>query len=228
MRIDGRMRSLYRRRFCLDCSPFGQHNTSKAPVGSDAVLRKRRRVDSWVRYLRKRRRNLKERLLALRGGKCQDCGYAASTAALEFHHRDAKTKEFGIGNMNGSWARLVAEAEKCDLLCANCHRRRHAESSRLTPARTAAMMKKDRAIEHMGGSCFGCGEVVLPSMFEFHHLNASDKAFGISRDGMNRPWEEILAELAKCVMLCANCHREVHSRVRHIARGISDAEVTAA
>jgi hypothetical protein len=120
--------------------------------------------------------------------------------------------------MNGSWARLVAEAEKCDLLCANCHRRRHAHSSGLTPARAAASTKKDRAIELMGGSCSCCGEVVLPSMFEFHHLSAAEKGFGISRDGMNRPWEEILAELAKCVMLCANCHREVHAGLRDLAR----------
>src|SRR5437667_9856329 len=94
------MRSLYRRKFCLECSPFGEHNTSKKPAGArdDAdAFRKRRRTDSWVRYLRKRRRERKERLIALRGGKCEDCGYGTSSAALEFHHRDARTKEFGIG-----------------------------------------------------------------------------------------------------------------------------------
>jgi len=127
LRINGVMRSLYRRKFCLECSPFGEHNTSKKPAGAsdDAdAFRKRRRTDSWVRYLRKRRRERKERLIALRGGKCEDCGYGTSSAALEFHHRDARTKEFGIGNMNGSWLRLLAEAEKCDLLCANCHQGR--------------------------------------------------------------------------------------------------------
>jgi hypothetical protein len=217
--IEGRVRSLYRRRFCLDCSPFGEHNTSKNPVGPDAdadSVRKRRRVDSWVRYLRKRRRTQKERLVALRGGKCEDCGYAASIAALEFHHRDAETKDFGIGNMNGSLARLIAEADKCDLLCANCHRRRHAAAS--GAPRISTILKKERAIDHMGGSCYGCGQVVLPSMFEFHHWDARDKSFGISHDGMSRSWEEIVAELAKCVMLCANCHREVHARVRTLAR----------
>jgi len=81
-----------------------------------------------------------------------------------------------------------------------------------------ALAKKERAIEHMGGACFGCGRVVLSSMFEFHHWDASEKSFGISRDGMARPWDLILAELAKCVMLCANCHREVHAGVRSIAR----------
>jgi hypothetical protein len=231
MLVDGRMRSLYRRRFCLECSPFGQHNTSKAPAGSDPdahLRRKRRRVESWVRYLRKRRRTLKERLVADRGGKCENCGYALSPAVLEFHHRDPTTKEFQIGNINASWARLLAEAEKCDLLCANCHRRRHAAEALSVARRVASTSKKERAIEHMGGSCFGCGKVVLPSMFEFHHWNAAEKSFGISRDGMARPWEKILAELAKCVMLCANCHREVHAGIRKLARTTTPDEEFAA
>jgi hypothetical protein len=44
----------------------------------------------------------------------------SASAALEFHHRDSRTKAFGLGNFSGSWERLAAEAAKCDLLCANC------------------------------------------------------------------------------------------------------------
>jgi predicted HNH restriction endonuclease len=35
---------------------------------------------------------------------------------------------------------------------------------------------------------------------------------------MSRPWEAIAEELLKCVMLCANCHREIHARVRVLER----------
>jgi len=47
---------------------------------------------------------------------------------LEFHHRDADSKEFGIaqGGILRSWAAILAEAAKCDLVCANCHREAHA------------------------------------------------------------------------------------------------------
>ena len=70
----------------------------------------------------------------------------------------------------------------------------------------------------MGGSCAGCSNVVLDSLFEFHHWDSRDKKFGISRDGLSRPWEAIAAELLKCVMLCANCHREIHAGVRLLER----------
>ncbi|TMF58485.1 MAG: hypothetical protein E6I19_01595 [Chloroflexi bacterium] len=47
-------------------------------------------------------------------------------------------------------------------------------------------------------------------------MDAKDKGFGIGQDGIPRSWEKVVAELEKCVMLCANCHREVHARVREL------------
>lgn len=56
------------------------------------------------------------------GGKCMRCGYNKCYRALEFHHRDPSTKEFGIATGEGrSWKRLEPELKKCDLLCSNCH-----------------------------------------------------------------------------------------------------------
>lgn len=148
--IDGKLRSLYRRKFCLTCSAFGDHNTSKRPIGrgpdADARRKKRRNKTSY-RCQRRRRIARKQRLVELRGGRCEDCGYGVTIAALEFHHRDSKTKEFGVGNFNRSWERLVAEAAKCDLVCANCHRRRHNYQGTV-----AARGKKARAIELMAVS----------------------------------------------------------------------------
>jgi len=164
----------------------------------------------------------KQRLVEIRGGRCEDCGYDISIAALEFHHRDSKTKEFGLGNFNGSWERFVAEATKCDLLCANCHRRRHHHRGTM-----AARGKKARAVGLMGGRCSGCSSVVPDSLFEFHHWYAREKEFGISRDGMTRPWDAIAAELLKCVMLCANCHREIHAGLRQLERQSSAISATA-
>ncbi|MHB8631758.1 MAG: hypothetical protein ACYC9W_07515, partial [Candidatus Limnocylindria bacterium] len=56
--------------------------------------------------------------------------------------------------------------------------------------------------------------MVAAPLFEFHHLDARTKSFAISHDGITRRWEKIEAELAKCVLLCANCHRETHAGLR--------------
>src|SRR5712691_9501952 len=117
--IDGRMRSLYRRRFCLECSPFGSHNTSTRPLARSEDLdraRRDRRREQFRRSLRKRRRSRKRELVEAYGGKCIACGYSACLEALQFHHRDAATKQFSLANFSGSYKQMRVEAEKCDLL----------------------------------------------------------------------------------------------------------------
>jgi hypothetical protein len=220
--IDGKLRFLYRRSFCLDCSPFGAHNTSKTPAPIDPVerleARKAKRRESFRRSLRKRRRARKQELVETRGGRCVDCGYSFCVDALDFHHRDKATKEFGLGAFNGSRARLLAEAEKCDLVCANCHAIRHlAEVGHESAAQVNLRREtKLRAVECFGGRCWGCRATYPAAVFQFHHVDPSSKAFAISTDGFNRSWEKTSAELSKCVMVCANCHREVHAGVRQL------------
>lgn len=146
-----------------------------------------------------------------------DCGYDRSIGTLEFHHRDPGTKEFGIGAFISSKQRLSVELEKCDLVCANCHRVRHQRAVRNTsPSHELRRALKLRAMEWLGGGCDGCRRTVLPSQAEFHHRDPATKAFGVSAKVVIRAWPEIEAELSKCVMLCANCHREVHAGVREL------------
>ena len=71
----------------------------------------------------KHRRRIKKHLVERHGGKCVECGYNKSIYALQFHHIDPSTKSFGIAQagVTRSYAELEAEADKCILLCANCH-----------------------------------------------------------------------------------------------------------
>ena len=70
---------------------------------------------------------------------------------------------------------------------------------------------RQMAIQYKGGRCNICGYQRCVEALEFHHLDASEKDFGVSDKGYARSWERVRRELDKCVMLCANCHREVHA-----------------
>ena len=60
-----------------------------------------------------------------RGGiECSSCGYNKCIGALEFHHRDPKEKD-PFWSRGWSLPKLKIELEKCDILCANCHREIH-------------------------------------------------------------------------------------------------------
>jgi len=218
--IDGKVRSLYRRRFCLDCSPFGAHNTSKDPPGASSEVRiserKRRRQQGYLRYQRRRRKRRKDDLIALKGGRCVDCGYDRSSSALQFHHREGTQKDFILSTFTGSTRRLLAEAEKCDLVCANCHRVRHAAVDDAVEASYFVLFRREvkaTAIRERGGRCESCGFSAHQSALEFHHLDPSQKEFGFSARGIVRSKARVAAELAKCVLLCANCHAERHAGV---------------
>lgn len=65
----------------------------------------------------------KQILIDEHGGKCSRCGYSKCSRALEFHHLDPKTKEHGLSYLIAirSLAKARVEAEKCVLVCSNCH-----------------------------------------------------------------------------------------------------------
>ncbi|MFQ5541379.1 MAG: hypothetical protein ACE5E2_01000 [Candidatus Binatia bacterium] len=73
---------------------------------------------------------------------------------------------------------------------------------------------REMAVERLGGRCTHCGYDRCGEPLELHHLESSDKDFGISDKGYTRSWERVRAELLKCEFLCANCHREVHAELQ--------------
>ena len=70
--------------------------------------------------------------------------------------------------------------------------------------------RKLEAIRNFGGKCLDCSGEYHYSVFDFHHLDPSTKDVDWSKLRL-RSDSAIKAELAKCVMLCANCHRMRHA-----------------
>lgn len=76
---------------------------------------------------------------------------------------------------------------------------------------------KELLVEHKGGKCEICGYDKCISALEFHHLNPDEKDFGIGAKGYTRSVEKNKEEVNKCILVCANCHREIHAGITKIS-----------
>jgi len=72
---------------------------------------------------------------------------------------------------------------------------------------------KQLSIEYKGGCCERCGYNKCSRALEFHHLNPNEKEFGIGHKGYTRSWEKVKKELDKCILVCSNCHAEIHEEI---------------
>ena len=68
-------------------------------------------------------------------------------------------------------------------------------------------------VAEAGGACLLCGYDRYSGALQFHHLDASEKSFGLGLRGVARSLERCREEARKCVLLCANCHAEVEAGV---------------
>ena len=70
--------------------------------------------------------------------------------------------------------------------------------------------RRQRMFYVMGGCCQVCGYNKCLATLEFHHLDPTIKEYGLSTS-WSISWAKTKEELKKCILLCANCHREVHA-----------------
>ena len=76
---------------------------------------------------------------------------------------------------------------------------------------------KKLLVEYKGGKCEICEYNKCTSALEFHHLDPNEKDFGIGAKGYTRSIETNKQEVDKCILVCANCHREIHSGIIKIS-----------
>lgn len=70
---------------------------------------------------------------------------------------------------------------------------------------------KEKLIQLHGGKCVVCGYNRCMGALHFHHLDPSEKLFGISENGFTRKFEYLVAESKKCILVCSNCHCELEN-----------------
>lgn len=149
IKVGNKKRYMHRRVFCLECSPFGKHNTKDLVLSNNEIstcsrckeskskndfyIRKRGGNENYrtsnckscnADIVRERRRQFKKNAVEYKGGKCCKCGYSKCIHALEFHHLDPskKTDDLSRCSRVGLDESIKKELDGCDLVCANCHR----------------------------------------------------------------------------------------------------------
>ena len=88
-----------------------------------------------VCYTSVRRYKFKKQAVEYKGGRCEKCNWKGDTSGFDFHHLDPTKKEFELSAKliaTMSWEKIQNELDKCQLLCALCHRLEHSENKSKT------------------------------------------------------------------------------------------------
>lgn len=156
-------------------------------------------------------RRTKEILIQYKGGKCEICGYDKKfSSAYHFHHINPKEKEFNLSSIK-SLDKLKAEADKCQLLCVNCHSEIHEienmkKIEEFEKNYIHLIKRKQKQIER---NCLHCGKIFFPKKCNVKlgkGRYCSRNCSSISNRKTNRPTRENFIK-----MLQENSVKEVAS-----------------
>lgn len=148
LKLDGKYRNLQRRKYCLECSPFGEHNTAKLngePIKSSTKdgmkICSKCGEDNQANFYNNKKTICKKchnqytlnkgqekrhKAIDRLGGKCYICGYNKYYGSIDIHHLDPSVKDKNFACLRGwSWERIEKELQNCVALCRNCHSEVH-------------------------------------------------------------------------------------------------------
>jgi len=155
------------------------------------------------------------------------CLYCGKQGCIDFHHNGDKTDTVSNIIRRHSWERTLEEIKKCDAVCVNCHRKLHKRNGQKYLEDTDDPILQNKRemtrwfYEYKSKlKCEICGETESCCL-DFHHKKDKIEIVAVCA---SKGWSKkrILEEIDKCIILCGNCHRELHDE-----RGIVDyAQIT--
>ena len=198
--VEPRKNKPYFRKSCNGCrsAEWSQKNPKQRRVINDRYHKEYKKINA----------NWKQQMMDhIEQHSCKYC-LENNPVVLCFHHRNPEEKKFRL-----VWAYLhyygidsmKKEAEKCDVICSNCHLKIHATNF---DKQTKNWLKKQGLLDCLGQCCCSkCGADDI-RVLSFHH--PGEKTFKISDGYMCLSLDALTAEALKCDLLCENCHRKLH------------------
>jgi hypothetical protein len=231
MKIDGKYRRLHKRKFCIECSPFGSRNTKpddpsrksvfgqvnykKKPYSQWSEKGKEIRKKHTYNYIHKKRL----KALEMKNNKCSICSNN-DIDCLTFHHKNREEKLFNLSILEFrkySWPKIEKEVEKCILVCFNCHMKIESDIENLkekSKQHIRGYNRKLNAIKKLGGKCSNCGYNECLRCLSFHHKNPVFKSFPLDiRSFCGYSLKRLQEEIEKCELLCLNCHAKLERSI---------------
>jgi hypothetical protein len=237
---NNRLKSGYGSRCLLCCRSYGKSQYHSNPIARADKLRKTRLRRSTPDGKIKRReyrsktyagsggdlervknrdhiRLRREQVNTLKAKPCGDCHEIFPSCCMDFDHvRGRKIK--GIGEMlSHTLSGIRSEIDKCDLVCACCHRVRTWGTLNVA-SRPDVQRALDKVALLKAAPCMDCGACFPPTAMDFDHVRGVKVATISYLISKKRPWSMVLQEIDKCDLVCANCHRiRTNSRVVRVA-----------
>lgn len=192
--IDGKKRYLHQRRYCLTCVPLGKHHSKKVKSCKKChkIFEENLTINGKNQCLRSRK-------------FCLDCSPFGTNNRRDiskpqidyFTPRICKrcNKEYLYDRKKGH---RKSFCNSCKKICYDIQR-------------------KVKAVQYKGGHCVFCGYNNCMRSLAFHHINPSQKSFQIGA-AYNFSWDRMKNELDKCILVCNNCHGEIHDGLLTLER----------
>ncbi len=188
--VDGKERDFKRRKLCLECSPFDQKKKINICLHCGEWFPNKVKVDDREFDLHSRKYCLKCNPFVEKkiwGGKPSNITYDKDGKRI-LYEKKFVCKVCGIER----------EHKTRNLECTTCK------------SKKIRAEKKLNAVKFLGGECIVCGYNNCLDVLDIHHIDPEKKEFTLSQN-LLKSWEIIKKELKKCVLMCANHHREYHA-----------------
>lgn len=152
------------------------------------------------------------------GAKKKTCRFCSIECANSRNH-SKKTKEKTSASLHKYFETEPKLCNKCGRklnfsnksgFCKNC---KSPAKSKGENQKASRKRRREYLIKYKGGKCEICGYNKCIGALDFHHLDPSNKSFSIASTGrrnIERNMEIDIKEVDKCILLCSNCHRELH------------------
>lgn len=209
---------------CKDCQgilPLESFaKQSKAPDGHKYICKlcdksaRRKRYEEKQEEIKKyyvdRRAESVAWLRSLKTQPCMDCGKNFPPEAMDYDHRPGTTKVDNVSRLALDCKNkeiILAEIDKCDLVCCLCHNERTHKRKTNNFITKATFNRNNKIInDSKNKPCNLCGEKYPHYNMQLDHIDPATKIKDVCQL-KNRKEEVLRAEIAKCQVICALCHR---------------------